>query len=90
MAVFDEGEGILKGSYKGTRTDPATFIRKILVVNEDLEWGPCRGVIAAADGTITFQNPDGSVVENFPVFKGYNPFSVRRVTASTQDLWAAY
>lgn len=58
--------------------------------NGELSDGPCRGIQASADGTISYYDYTLTLIENFPVKAYDNPFGVVGVTVSDVDLWAIY
>lgn len=56
----------------------------------DLPDGPCRCLLADADGTVDLITLNGSTRAGVLVFKGYNPVGARRVKAATVGIQAGY
>lgn len=56
----------------------------------DLPDGPCRCLLADADGTVDLITLSGSTRTGVLVFKGINPIGARRVKAATAGIQAGY
>lgn len=58
----------------------------------DLPNGVCRGINCGTAGTVNLHQPDGTLREDYPLQKGYNPIQALRVLTggSADDMWALY
>ena len=67
----------------------------IVVVKDDssdLPEGVCRALLVGVAGTLNLVTPDGRVVDDVPVTKGYNPLFVARVRlgGTADNVFALY
>jgi hypothetical protein len=95
MSASDGGfPGHLKGSYTGERGDPARFIVPITIStgSTGLPDGACRAIQSISSGTISFMDPSGSTIDNFPIRAFENPIGVKAIYSSvgTTAIWALY
>ena len=68
-----------------------TYATLVTVGATDLPSGICRGLNVGGAGTIDVIWPNGSVSASYPVTAGYNPISVKRISAATAtNIWALY
>ena len=68
-----------------------TYATLITVGATDFPSGKCRGLNVGSAGTIDVTWPDGSISVSYPVVSGYNPISIRRISAATaSNIWALY
>lgn len=61
---------------------PATFAA-VVTLGVDLANGVCRSLLCETEGRANLMFVDGSTCADFPLQAGYNPVSVRRVSAPT-------
>lgn len=74
-------------------TDPSELI-ELVVKSATVEFtnGQCRAINAAEDGTVDIVLPNGTVIEDYQMHKGYNPISIVRVHTGGDDIvmWALF
>lgn len=46
-----------------------------------------RGIWAADNDIIDFEDSEGNVISGFPIFKGPNPISISKLTTASVTIW---
>jgi hypothetical protein len=88
MAVIDDFEGMATG-----KSDPGDRLFLVTKSNSDDLPHAARALVVAADATAKVMTLGGDIVENYPLFKGFNPGRFRRVYSTGTDnvsIWAWY
>lgn len=83
---------IVNGSAPDLKMDAARDWVLVTKSSDEIESGPCRGLLVGTAGTANLTTIDGDDRDNVPLVKGYNMLACSKVRegGSADDIWALY